>query len=81
MLTLADVVRERNDRNAWGATEELLAQLIELLSVVRIEAWLIAGVPRHKLPKAHQVTRPGEQEQEAEMVVTPSEFARMTMVR
>lgn len=79
VLVLADAVRERNDRDSWTDVHELLAQLIEWVSIVRVEAWMINGVPRWKLPSVHHVRRPYESEQEVR-VVSVSEFARMTMV-
>jgi hypothetical protein len=74
-----DAVRQRREDDRWSTSDELLAQLIELVSIVRIEAWLIAGVPRHKLPDSYHVTRPGEQEAKP-VVVTPSQFARLSVV-
>jgi hypothetical protein len=75
-LTLIDVVRERQEAERWTTTHELLAQLVEWVSLVRVEAWLIAGVPRAKLPDPLHIPRPGEKRQEAR-VMRPSEFARM----
>lgn len=73
-------VRERNDRaDEWTAQEELLAQIVDQLAILRIEAYRLAGVPGWKLPKPYRVRRPGEKADQ-EMVVTPSEFARLTVV-
>jgi hypothetical protein len=80
VLTLADAVRERNDREAWTDLHELLAQVVENLSVLRIEAFLLAGVPRWKLPDAQHIRRPGDTAREAP-VVTPGQFARLTVVQ
>jgi hypothetical protein len=80
VLTLADAVRDRNDREAWTDLHELLAQVVESISVMRIEAFLIAGVPRWKLPDPHHIRRPGEAVKEA-TVVTPGQFARLSVVQ
>jgi hypothetical protein len=80
VLTLADAVRERNDRADWTDLHELLAQVVESISVLRIEAFLIAGVPRSKLPEPHHIRRPGEAAKETP-VLSPREFARLSVVR
>jgi hypothetical protein len=77
-LTLADAVRERNDRDSWTDLHELLAILVDTLNVMRTEAMLIAGVPRSKLPDPRRVTRPGEKKQETP-VLTPGQFARLAV--
>jgi hypothetical protein len=79
VFTLAEAVRDRLERESWSNAHELLAQLIEAVSVLRIEALLIAGVPRWKLPDPTHVPRPGEKRQEVR-VVKPSEFARMAVM-
>lgn len=77
--SLIDAVSERNRRrDDWSVTDELLAQVIDVLSVMRIEAWRQAGVKVSDLPKPHRVPRPGEPATQ-EVVMTPGEFAR-TMV-
>lgn len=77
MLTLAEAVRDRNERDSWTNVHELLAQLIELLSIVRIEQLAAAGVKRWSLPEMVRIPRPGDDEPKEAMVVTPSQFARM----
>lgn len=80
VLTLADAVKERNDRAGWTDLHELLAQVVESISVLRIEAFLIAGVPKWKLPEPHHIRRPGEAVKETP-VLSPREFARLSVVR
>lgn len=80
MFALADAVRARNDRlDEWSQTDELLATLVELVSVLRIEAWLIARVPRWKLPDPLHIKRPGEEDQQVK-TIRPSQFARLQAV-
>lgn len=76
-MALSSALRDRNERNDWTVLHELLASVLELLSVMRIEAWLIQGVPRYKLPDAIRIPRPGERE-EPVMTVSPSQFARLS---
>jgi hypothetical protein len=80
-LTLVDVIQERDETKAreWTVAHELLAQLIELIGVMRIESWLQQGVPRWKLPEPLHVPRPGEKAPEP-LVLTPSQFARLSTV-
>ena len=80
VLTLLDVVKERNERESWTTLHELLAQLIDVLNVARIEAFAIGGVPRSKLPEPRRVPRPGDKSQETP-VLSPREFARLSVVR
>ena len=78
MLAVSDALRDRLDRDSWTLQHELLASVLELLSVIRIEACLIAGVPRHKVPDPVHVPRPGDPPPEEQVTtVTPSQFARM----
>ena len=78
-LTLAEAVRDRNERDSWTNVHELIAQCVELLSVMRIEYLISNGVKRWNLPEPVRVPRPGDEEPK-EVVMTPSQFARMTMV-
>lgn len=75
-----DCVRERNDRESWTTLHELIAQAIDAIHVMRMEAFVIGGVPRNKLPDAPRVPRPGDETKEAP-VLTPREFARLSAVR
>lgn len=81
LLALAAAVRDRNERQAeaeqWTTTHELLAQLIEWVSLVRVEALAIGQVPSWKLPKVHRVPRPGD-DKPGEVVMSPRDFALMT---
>ena len=80
MFTLADELQQQVKRDSWSNIHELVAQLIELVSLMRIEALLIAGVKRSKLPSPYHVPRPGEKAKETP-VLTPSQFARLTVVQ
>lgn len=77
VLTLAAEVRDHNERASWDNTHELLAQIIDSLSLLRLEMFLIAGVPRWKLPNPYRVPRPGEEQEVT--VITPSQFARLSV--
>lgn len=58
----------------WTTTHELLAQMIDLLSVMRVEN----AVGRLKpLPKSHRVARPWETKKEGGEAMSPRNFARM----
>jgi len=76
VLAVSEALRDRLERNDWTLVHELLASVLELLSIMRIEACLMAGVPKHKLPEPMHVPRPGEKPPEVR-TVTPSQFARM----
>lgn len=76
VFTLASAVRDKVERESWNNLHELLAQLVEMLSVMRVESLLMAGVKRHHLPDPVHVPRPGEKPPEVR-TVRPSEFARM----
>lgn len=79
---LITAVNDRNEARAeidrWTITHELLAQIIDVLSLRRTEAWRQVGVPAHKLPKPYRVKRPDEPEPQ-EVVMTPREAAKMMM--
>jgi hypothetical protein len=80
VLTLMDCVRERNDRESWTTVHELIAQAVDAIHVMRLEAFVMAGVPRYKLPDPPRVPRPGDKAEETP-VVSPREFARLSVVR
>lgn len=80
VLTLMDAVRERNDRDSWTDLHELLALVVDAINVMRTEAFVIAGVARWKLPDPRRIPRPGDKSQETP-VLTPREFARLSVVR
>jgi hypothetical protein len=79
VMALVHEVRRQSKRESWTTTHELLAQLIEAIGVLRIEACLLAGVPKWKLPEPQHVRRPWENEEPR--VIRPSEFARLTVAR
>lgn len=80
VLTLMAAVRERNDREDWTTLHELLAQAIDAIHVMRMEAFVLKGVPRWKLPDPPRVPRPNDPAKETP-VVTPGQFARLSMVK
>lgn len=55
---------------------ELLAMLVEMVSIVRIEALLVAGVKRWSLPDPVHIPRPGEKEEPVK-TVSPGQFLRL----
>jgi len=77
VLALATAVRERNDRSEWTSMHELVAMLVEVVSIVRIEALLVAGVKRWSLPDPIHIPRPGEDKEERVKTVTPGQFLRL----
>jgi hypothetical protein len=76
VFTLAEAVRDRLKRESWTNLHEMMAQLIELLSILRTEAWIMRGASRSNAPDPVRVPRPGEKPPEVR-TVRPSEFARM----
>ena len=56
---------------------ELVAMLVEVVSIVRIEALLVAGVKRWSLPDPIHIPRPGEDKEERVKTVTPGQFLRL----
>lgn len=76
VFAIAAAVRERNDRETWTTLHELVATLVEMVSIMRIEAWLIAGVPRWKLPDVTHIPRPGEEEEQVK-TIRPGQFLRL----
>lgn len=72
-------MRERQEAERWTTTHELLSQLLELVSIVRVEALAANGVKRWELPDVLRVPRPG-QEEEPVKTITPSQFARLHLV-
>lgn len=60
LLTFAEEVAARNKRDRWRTEHELAANTIELLSMIRNEQLLAAGVKQHKLPKLIRIPRPGK---------------------
>jgi hypothetical protein len=79
---LIDAVNERNTKRGeidrWTITHELLAQVIDTLSVRRVEAWRQAGT-KSSLPKPYRVPRPNESDKQEVVVVSPGEAARMML--
>ena len=78
MLTLVDEVRARDKARSWDTTAELLAQLHELLQMVRIEQQALHGVKQ--LAKFQRLRRPGDPiEPEGPDKVSPRQFALMAV--
>lgn len=80
VVTLAEEVAERRRNDAWRWPEELLAELLELVSIMRIEYLAGRGVNPGKLPPPVRVTRPGQTMKPAQgngaRTMTAAEFAR-----
>jgi len=72
--------REETKSGYFTVTEELLAQILEMLSIIRAEAW-VGKVDKRKVPEMVHVPRPGQEEPvDTTPVLTPREFALMTQV-
>jgi hypothetical protein len=76
-MALAHAVRERNDRTEWTTLHELVAMLVEMVSIVRIEALVVAGVKRWSLPDPIHIPRPGEDKEDRVKTVSPGQFLRL----
>lgn len=62
LVTLADEIQARRKVESWSTTDELLAQVIEWLSVMRVESLALGGVKKRDLPEPIHIRRPGEQD-------------------
>lgn len=76
LMTLADEVGRRRQREHWRQGEEFLAELVELLSIIRREALALGGVKGHHLPEPIRIERPGEPKDNGVHVMTPRQYAR-----
>lgn len=76
LTTLADEVREREDREAWSNLHEAIARIHDLLAVMRVEALARGGVKKWNLPEANRMPRPDDKVAEAR-ALTPGEAARL----
>lgn len=75
IYTLADEVRERAE---WSNLHEAVAQVHDLLQLVRVEALVGMGVKRHALPEPRRLPRPFDPpEQEQDDTVSPRQLALM----
>lgn len=73
--------REETMASRFTTEQELLAEILELLSIMRVEALAMSGsVKKYDLPDVIQVPRPGTVPVDPIPVVTPREFSRMMMV-
>lgn len=76
-MTLADEAAAKAKREQWSNTHELLAVVVELLSLVRRESLAVAGVKAHDLPEPVHIDRPGAKpKKDGVPVMTPRQFAR-----
>jgi len=74
--------REMGRAGHFTVTEELLAQILEMLSVIRVEAQALSGyVKQHDLAEVVHVPRPGVEPVDPIPVVTPREMIAMMAVR
>jgi hypothetical protein len=78
LTTLAEEVREREEREAWTNVTEALARIFDLLAVMRVEALALGGVKKWNLPEPVRMPRPGEHSAETR-ALTPGEAARLMM--
>jgi hypothetical protein len=61
----------------FTVTEELLAQILEFLSIMRIEALALGRVKPRDLPEPIRVPRPGVEPVDPIPTITPREFVMM----
>ena len=73
---MAEEVRARNERDAWSTTDELLATLIELTSIHRVEFLASLGVKSSDLPEPVHIRRPGEPDKQEGNAMSMGQFAR-----
>lgn len=83
LTTLAEEVRARDRREAWRNEHELLAQIHELLQLMRVEQLIGLRVRPSLLPKVVPLARPGdedavEKDPEPLRVFTARDLAAMT---
>lgn len=78
LATLADEVRRRDDEGDWTNLHEAIAQVHDLLSLMRVEHLAGIGVKRHDLPTPARMPRPGDKPAEP-VVLSPGEAARLMM--
>jgi hypothetical protein len=82
-LRAAWAERETNNAERFTVTEELLAQILEMLSIIRVEAQALSGyVKQADLSEPLRVPRPGDEIEPVDpvRVVSPREFALMMQV-
>jgi hypothetical protein len=77
LLTLAEEIRTERELDAWTNREELLAMLIDLMHVMRVEA--LAGMGVKSPPRPLRVPRPGEGHEDQIPTVSPRQLAALTM--
>lgn len=78
LATLAEETRNRRKRLSWQHNEELLAQLLEYLSVLRREFLMSKGVT--DAPDVWRYPRPGEElrsSSDGKRRISPGQMARM----
>jgi hypothetical protein len=78
LTTLAEEVRQREERESWSNMTEALARIFDLLSVMRVENLARGGVKKWNLPEPARMPRPGDELAEAR-AITPAEAARLMM--
>lgn len=78
LLTLAEEVREEHEAKQWTTLHELLAGIVDLLGVMRVENLARGGVKPWRLPEPRRVPRPGEKRPE-QVAFTAREFALMSV--
>jgi hypothetical protein len=76
-LTLSEEIRTERELESWTTREELLAMLIDLMHVMRVEA--LAGMGVKSPPRPPRVPRPNEKDRDDVPTVTPRQLAALTM--
>jgi hypothetical protein len=69
--------REQAIAENFTIDQELLAQILELLSVVRVEALSMGGLKKSELPDVIRVPRPGVEPEDPIPTISPREFSLM----
>jgi hypothetical protein len=77
LLTLAEEIRTERELETWTTREELMAMLIDLLHVMRVEA--LAGMGVKSPPRPLRVPRPGDRSEDDIPTVSPRQLAALTM--
>jgi hypothetical protein len=76
-LTLSEEIRAERELESWTTREELLAMLIDLMHVMRVEA--LAGMGVKSPPRPLRVPRPNEHVRDEVPTVSPRQLAALTM--
>lgn len=71
LMTVAEEILEREERESWTNLHEAVAKLYDLLGAMRVEALALGGVKRWNLPEPARMPRPYDRAEP--QVVSPAE--------